>query len=160
MLFSGHGNPGRVWLTEGSNMYYVLQSGLGNCSNLKLVVWATCYGATSDGNGSISAKAVSNGAKCSVAWDDVTYDGISTRFTDAMFTSLALGNTVSFSINYALAQFSLPVGNIEKIVVNGSSSTTITSAAVNPRSTSVIVSADGINLLNETIAQGNLRKWN
>ena len=133
-FFSGHGQAGGVHFYEGT----LWSRHIPSMNNCKLAVWSSCYSSTASSTEvAINQAAIDKGARSSIGWPDSVSDLSAPTFTDQLFTSLAEGKTVAQAAAAASDKILFPWDNVKDYNIKGNTSTTLSSATVQPKSLSV-----------------------
>lgn len=98
-MISSHGSESGAVYIAPSRCFY--GSSLPNMANVKLAVWAICYGGKSGNVAEYSMKHKS--VQNSLGFPGLTYVNTSKTFTDKLWSEIANGKSVSDSVNSALS---------------------------------------------------------
>ena len=141
LFFSGHGysgDDGNGNKTYGFGVSFPAGDGfriwqIGDMCNTKIAVWAACYSANQNNsyNSSMVHRSVEKGAKAALGWADATNVSPSKKFTDAFFTALSEGKTVSEAAEKGKSKVWWPWDAVRNYVLVGNGETIINSPIAN-----------------------------
>lgn len=102
---------------------------IGDMSNVKLAVWASCYSANTNNEYSTSFvdKSVAVGAETALGYVNSVDSTSAKRFTDHLFERMSLGWPVGSAARYAANRLVLPQDDAQYYTIAGSTSTSLDS---------------------------------
>lgn len=136
VFLSGHGDKDNI--TKGSIFYFktgTLSISKGfDMSRVNLVVWAACYSACkSNKHGiSIAEKAILNGAKTSLGFEEDVSFSSSKTFTNCLFNQLSHGKTIDESAKIASSKLLWPWDSAKKYSIFGDKALCVTECRPTP----------------------------
>lgn len=164
LFFSGHGyyrddgsgnNEYGFGVSFPQGGFYITQ--IYDMSNTKVAVWAACYSANQNNtyNSSMVHKSVEKGAKSALGWVDATGVSSSKKFTDAFFTALSEGKTVSEAAKKGKSKIWWPWDSVRKYTLVGDGETVINTATASRSNQNNI----DFNLKNEFMQKIQEGEW-